>query len=116
MTKNEDLKACPFCGVPPLVGGLNNEWVRCKEHIDGWIKIDVWNTRANVTPADGDAERLREALEMLYDAWENGAPCFENDGGNQDSFIGNAFELTYEEEQKVLKLIPRERKQPRIKS
>ncbi len=125
MTKsNDELKACreafeiyfkrqfPSIGLGTINSDDNfaGEYInsKCRHCWQFWKESR--NTRANVAPTDGDAERLREALEMLYDAWENGAPCFENDGGEQGSFIGNAFELTYEEEIKILSLIPRERK------
>jgi hypothetical protein len=55
--------------------------------------------------AADEIERLRAALCMLYDKWENGDPCSDDAG----VFVGNAFRLTQAEEDSVLALIPSER-------
>ncbi len=93
MTKNEDLKACPFCGEQPLAGGINNEWIRCPKHqpYTGWINVTDWNTRptppdtamedavtredtavkkepvpsATSSTTDGDAERALEEVDAV---------------------------------------------------
>jgi hypothetical protein len=59
--------------------------------------------------AEEQVKRLRDALVLIYDKWENGDPCFElSDGGTVDengSSLGNAFKLSLEEEQEILNLI-----------
>lgn len=47
---------------------------------------------------------LIAALTMMYDKWENGVQCFENPEDCEGS-IGNAFKLSFAEEQTVLNLI-----------
>lgn len=51
-----------------------------------------------------DATRLREALALFYDKWENGTPCFEDPESCSGS-LGNAFKLSYEEENEILGLL-----------
>ena len=47
---------------------------------------------------------LEAALTMMYDKWENGDGCYE--GADLDGdFLGNAFQLSQEEENQVLALI-----------
>ena len=53
-------------------------------------------------------ERLREALTMLYDKWEDGDDCYE-DPEDYGGFLGKAFKLSLEEENTVLALIRTER-------
>jgi len=65
-----------------------------------------WHGEIELEAAD-EIERLRAALEMLYDKWENGDPCYE-DGDPQSNYLGNAFRLSEEEENEVLALIPRQ--------
>jgi len=48
--------------------------------------------------------KLERALTLLYDKWENGTPCFENPE-DRNGPLGNAFRLSYEEENEVLELI-----------
>lgn len=59
------------------------------------------------TTASRDAEivELRGALLMLYDKWENGAPCYE-EPEEQRGYFGHAFNLTEKEESRVLALLP----------
>jgi hypothetical protein len=70
--------------------------------------------KATITHVNGIAalererDRLREALSMLYDKWENGVPCHEAIDGQIDDDstpIGNAVKLSFEEEQAILNLI-----------
>lgn len=49
-------------------------------------------------------EPYRAALELLYDKWENGAPCYA-DADSLNDYLGNAFRLSEDEENKILKLI-----------
>ena len=49
-------------------------------------------------------KKLTAALEMIYDKWENGDPCFE-DLETLSGSLGNAFKLSYEEENQILELI-----------
>ena len=58
----------------------------------------------HIRAQQAEIDRLREALEMLYDKWENGDPCFENPEDNE-YFLGNAFKLSYEEENQVIALL-----------
>jgi hypothetical protein len=50
---------------------------------------------------------LREALGWLYDKWENGTPCFEGGPDDESCPLGNAFRLSCEEEERILKLLAR---------
>ena len=54
-----------------------------------------------------EIDRLRTALEFLYDKWENGDPCFEDPETSSGS-LGNAFKLSEQEERAILALIPRQ--------
>ena len=45
---------------------------------------------------------LTEALEFMYDKWENGTACYEEHEG----FVGNAFTLDDDDENRILRLIP----------
>lgn len=65
--------------------------------------VEQWGREVDALQAEVVA--LREALEMIYDKWANGDPCFEN----PDDYLGNAFKLSYEEENHILALLPRER-------
>ena len=51
--------------------------------------------------AEEREKKLREALELMYDKWENGAPCFE-DVEDEAGPLGNAFRLDNAEEAQVL--------------
>jgi hypothetical protein len=58
------------------------------------------------------AQLREDALVMIYDKWENGNPCYEAcDGETFDesgSCIGNAVKLSFEEEEQILAVIPKE--------
>jgi len=60
--------------------------------------------------ARAECERVRDALEMMYDKWENGVPSYE-DPDELVGQLGNAFDLTKKEKQQVLALIPAARKE-----
>jgi len=51
-------------------------------------------------------ERLRSALELMWDRYENGDPCHDSDDPVEGSFIGNAVRLFEDEEREILSLIP----------
>lgn len=53
-------------------------------------------------------ERLTKALCMLYDKYEDGPPCTE-DGDEFGSPLGNCVQLTADEEDEILALIPASR-------
>lgn len=55
-----------------------------------------------------ETERLRAALAMIYDKWEDGTPCYE-DPEDFTGHLGNAVKLTAEEEMEILALIPTQR-------
>lgn len=83
------------------------------------LQAEITQLRGNLSLAeDGlasyalEVERLKDALEMLYDKWEEGAPCFE-DADNTGISLGNAFRLTEDEEAKILALIPSRRSTPK---
>jgi hypothetical protein len=44
-------------------------------------------------------------LEALYDKWENGIPCYEYSAEPSSSSIGNAFKLSYDEENQIIAAI-----------
>ena len=54
----------------------------------------------------GDA-RLLELLEIMWDGYENGSPCYENTGDPEEigSHIGNAFQLDGDIENEIVKLL-----------
>lgn len=52
-----------------------------------------------------DKERLVDALEVMYDKYENGDPCFENPE-ELEGAMGNAVKLSFDEENEILALIP----------
>ena len=69
---------------------------------EGWI-----NARAVEAETERDALQARvdvllPALEMMYDKWENGVSCYESGDG---AYLGPAFELDDEENQKVMALL-----------
>lgn len=47
---------------------------------------------------------LRDALEMIYDKWENGDPC--TDDPESGGILGKCVDLSDEEENQILALIP----------
>jgi hypothetical protein len=59
-------------------------------------------------PVASEVQRLRDALELMWDRYENGDPCHDDTddecGGN---FIGNAVRLFEDEEREILALIPK---------
>jgi len=55
-----------------------------------------------------EVTRLRAALGLMYDKWEDGVTCWE-DGDDSGISLGNAFKLTDEEEREILSLIPSQR-------
>ena len=57
---------------------------------------------------EAENARLREALEMIYDKWEDGVSCYE-DPEEHTAFVGNAIQLSDEEEKQILALIPKQR-------
>lgn len=69
------------------------------------------STDLYVPKAQYDAKvlELTEALEMLYDKYEDGDPCTEN-GDPEGSPMGNCVSLSYEEETLILSLIPKVRR------
>ena len=76
--------------------------------IDGAEEVDsAW--LANVLRAHAAAleeiERLKEAVELLYDKWENGEDCHEVSGDEMGVFLGKAFQLSREEEDAILALL-----------
>lgn len=55
-----------------------------------------------------EVSRLRAALGLMYDKWEDGVTCWE-DGDDSGISLGNAFKLMDEEEREILSLIPSQR-------
>ena len=49
----------------------------------------------------GLVDELADALELMYDKWENGTNCYE-DVEEQAGPLGMAFRLTEEEDTKIL--------------
>ena len=49
--------------------------------------------------------RLKAAVELLYDKWENGDDCHEISGDEMGAFLGKAFQLSKDEEDAILALI-----------
>ena len=48
-----------------------------------------------------ERDEAKAALKLIYEKWENGTPCFE-DPDECEGPLGNAFKLSYEEENKIL--------------
>jgi len=55
---------------------------------------------------DETEQRLRDALELMWDRYENGDPCHDSDDPAEGCFIGNAVRLFEDEESEILSLIP----------
>jgi hypothetical protein len=51
-----------------------------------------------------EIDRLKKALTLMYDKWENGTSCYENPE-ECEGFLGFAFKLTQKEEKEILSLI-----------
>ncbi len=66
MTKNEELKACPFCKSSDLhiQQELQHKTVTCIS-CGASAGLNIWNTRPTVTPADGDAESEAKAIDAI---------------------------------------------------
>lgn len=58
-----------------------------------------------LTAAQLSERKLREALIMIYDKWENGQDCYE-DVEELSGYSGKAVNLSEEEENQILSLIP----------
>jgi len=52
-----------------------------------------------------EVTRLKAAVELLYDKWENGDDCHEISGDEMGAFLGKAFQLSKDEEDAILALI-----------
>lgn len=84
---------CPTHGVPDRRCAICGRFARApaEKPLDGSGRCEL--------------QRLRDALEMMWDKYENGTPCYEEPEG-QEGFIGNAVLLDDFEEGIVLTLIP----------
>jgi hypothetical protein len=81
------------------------------ERLNAALALQVKQEAENWRRGEDERNRLREALEMIYDKWENGDPCYE-DADPTSGFMGNAFQLSSDEENQILALLPRERSVP----
>lgn len=59
---------------------------------------------AELAAAKLHSERLKKALTLLYDSWENGDPCY-SDPEECTGFMGNAFQLSDKDEAEILELL-----------
>jgi hypothetical protein len=66
-------------------------------------------------PETSEVERLRTALAMIYDKWEEGTPSYQ-DPEDYTGYLGMAFKLTQEEEARILALLPPQRESPSEKA
>lgn len=62
------------------------------------------STESTVKKLMDQIERLRAALGMVYDRWEDGDDCYE-DPENQTGYIGKGFQLMTAEEDEIVSLI-----------
>jgi hypothetical protein len=69
-----------------------------------WRAPDYEEVKQRAESAEAANQKLRRALGMLYDKWENGDPCYE-DADENAGFMGNAFRLSAQEEDEVLALL-----------
>jgi len=82
--------------------------------LEGYDKLRKENSalKEQLAEARKLAQLREDALVMIYDKWENGNPCYEAcDGETFDesgSCIGNAVKLSFEEEEQILAVIPKE--------
>ena len=100
MTKNEDLKACPFCGEAKIY--LNDTCVNCPcclatmpiEGTDKNEMIRAWNTRPTVIPTDSAMEDAaqREPAEMVETLKEGTSPRLEGTSSTTDGDAERALE------------------------
>ena len=59
----------------------------------------------DLAAANAEREELIGALEMMWDQYENGTQCYE-DPDEHAGYLGHAVNLSADEEQRVLALIP----------
>lgn len=68
-----------------------------------WADIcAIWQAHADALE---EVTRLKAAVELLYDKWENGDDCHEISGDEMGAFLGKAFQLSKDEEDAILALI-----------
>lgn len=72
------------------------------------LVMELRKVQYELTVAREQIQTLTDALEMIYDKYEDGDPCTEN-GDEHGSPIGNAVRLSAEEEDLILSLIPKQR-------
>lgn len=100
---------CPDCnsvGLSHCSDPINCGGVYWPDHMYNQLQAQL----AAVTQ---EKDTLRDALEDFYDTYENGDPCTEN-GEPDGSSMGNCVSLSYEEEERFLALIPRQRSRPPV--
>lgn len=54
-------------------------------------------------------EELLDLLELIYDGYENGAPCYETSDGENGSYLGNAFKLDHVQEKQIEDILNKHR-------
>lgn len=76
--------------------------------IDSALKAFYYQCAQLLLHQSSKIAALEKELTMLYSKWEDGNPCYTGYPDTEDGFLGNAFRLTNEEENRVLALIPKQ--------
>lgn len=71
------------------------------------LTIEAALQQPDTSEAVREREELLDLLELLWDGYENGSPCYENTGDPEEhgSFIGNAFEVDSDVEDRICKIL-----------
>ncbi len=102
---------CNICGIEydtPSMGGPGIcPRCDCGNLETGGIK----RQQERIAALEAENARMKAALCMIYDKWEDGTPCYE-DPEDYTGHLGNAVKLTDDEEAQILALIPSQRSAP----
>ena len=86
-------------------------WEWTQEAVDFAAAIVRPQIQARIAALEAENARLKAALCMIYDKWEDGTSCYE-DPEDYTGHLGNAVKLTNDEEAQILALIPSQRSAP----
>jgi hypothetical protein len=87
-----------------VIRGLDNACKYCNSTSAFDSARNIREAAAAIGLLRASNEKLLAALVLMYDKWENGAPCYE-DPEDYTGPLGNAFKLTDDEETRVLEAL-----------